>query len=69
MARLTWRPRHEDDDVEGLPAAGQVDDQWGRPPVHTRSDAHDEVGDVHGDTQPAGQLLPQVVRGPAPEYE
>ena len=24
MARLTWRPGHDDNDVEGLPAVGQV---------------------------------------------
>ena len=69
MARLTWRPGHDDDDVEGLVAVWQIDEQWGRPPLRTRSDAHDEVGGVHGGIQPAGQLLPQVEHGPAPEYE
>ena len=28
MARLTWHPGHDDNDVEGLPTVGQVNDQW-----------------------------------------
>ena len=39
------RPDGEDEDVEVLAPAGQVDDEWGRLPVAARSDAHgDAVG-------------------------
>lgn len=57
-------PGKRHDNLEGLAvaAAGQVDDEWGEPPVAARSDAHDEaVGQVclserrHRMTKPWGR--------------
>ena len=64
MARLTWRPGHDDNDVEGLPAMGQVDDKWKHPAI-TCGEAQDEVADAQdldGVQQP-GQLSGPEERG------
>jgi hypothetical protein len=64
---LTWCPDHVDDDLDdvAIAAAGQVDDEWGEPPVASGSDAHDDV--EGGDAE--GQLVPEVLHGPPRERD
>lgn len=66
---LTRGPGDDEGDLEDVaPAtAGQVDDEWGRPPVASRSDAHGDAVGLLVDL--SGQLVPQVVQGPPPEME
>ena len=77
---MTWRealtrgPGHHHDNLVGLGVArvaGQIDDEWSRPPLEARPDAHgDAVGVLAVDEGDAvGQLVPQVVHGPPPERE
>lgn len=60
---LTSRPGREKDDVHGLIAARQVDDQRGQPSVAPRSNTHREAEEEHHDAHPTGQLAPQIKHG------